>query len=457
MYNASDDPPHPLVLWLIVVHCGAGAGRPAIGVPRKVYTFKTHFVNTILDVLLAQGWLQTSEETGWDYHWADVGWVRESYRPALLADHARICHFPNHYELTRKDLVMKNLKRFARQKEREPGKVRGWCIQHDTLILVGVCSERVSSSGPLHFAHPSSRSLIHASAIFLLHSHQSAWAALRYLAPDREIMPQTFHLPSEYAMFVEEYKRAGPSVTWIMKPSGRAQGKGIFLVAKLADVLDWRTQPIRLDGGPVHHDPVAAAPPATTTTPAVASIAGPADGPAPSVPSSSASSAAAPGGAAEPDDDKVESYIAQRYLSRPYLIGGKKFDMRIYVLVSSFVPLRVWLYREAFARFAGVLFSMDKKDVTNNVIHLTNVAIQKTAEGYDKTKGCKWLFHQVCTCARGRDGMGVGEWMHIAAPQTCVSFPNTYLLIARTPSHLARNHGDFALFPPCHWMSHCTQ
>jgi len=87
--------------------------------------------------------------------------------------------------------------------------------------------------------------------------------------------------------------------------------------------------------------------------------------------------------------------IVQRYIPNPLLISRRKFDMRIYVLVTSFRPLRAWLYREGFARFSGSLFSMDKKDIANTFIHLTNVAIQKTAEGYDKSKGCKWLFSRV--------------------------------------------------------------
>ncbi len=36
-----------------------------------------------------------------------------------LADWQRINHFPNHYELTRKDLLIKNLKRAKKQLERE--------------------------------------------------------------------------------------------------------------------------------------------------------------------------------------------------------------------------------------------------------------------------------------------------------------------------------------------------
>lgn len=43
-------------------------------------------------------------------------------------------------------------------------------------------------------------------------------------------------LAQEYAMFVEEFRKAGGTSTFILKPTGKAQGKGIFLVNKLSQV-----------------------------------------------------------------------------------------------------------------------------------------------------------------------------------------------------------------------------
>ena len=53
-------------------------------------------------------------------------------------------------------------------------------------------------------------------------------------AAQYNFFPQTFVVPSEYRMFVEEFKRSGG--VWIMKPIGRAQGQGIFLFNKLSQI-----------------------------------------------------------------------------------------------------------------------------------------------------------------------------------------------------------------------------
>ncbi len=48
-------------------------------------------------------------------------------------------------------------------------------------------------------------------------------------------MADSVRAMQDYSLFVEEFRKQ-ESATWIMKPSGRAQGQGIFLINKLSQV-----------------------------------------------------------------------------------------------------------------------------------------------------------------------------------------------------------------------------
>ena len=241
--------------------------------------FRTFLHNTICDVMLSRGWKETDSETEWDFFWADVHWMRECFDHIHFDEGQRINHFRNHFEMTRKDLLNKNLKRIRKQLQREDKREE---------------AEKYAFS------------------------------------------PTTYNVPSEYTLFVEEFKRHPKSV-WIMKPIGKAQGKGIFLFNKLNQISEWkRDYRWRTEG------------------------------------------------------QQAENYVVQRYVENPYLVGGKKFDLRLYLLVTSYSPLTAYLYRGGFARFSFHRFSMEEGDIDNTYIHLTNVAIQKGGEKYDREKGCKW-------------------------------------------------------------------
>jgi hypothetical protein len=73
----------------------------------------------------------------------------------------------------------------------------------------------------------------------------------------------------------------------------------------------------------------------------------------------------------------VKSLI-QEYVDDPLLIGGKKFDLRIYVLVTSYNPLRVYVYREGLARFASSPYPVgEAANASCKTAHLTNYSVNK--------------------------------------------------------------------------------
>mmetsp|Transcript_90330 Transcript_90330/g.254965 ORF Transcript_90330/g.254965 Transcript_90330/m.254965 type:complete len:443 (-) Transcript_90330:77-1405(-) len=269
---------------------GGGGGR------NIVYRadFDKHVIIANLD---RRGWQRSFSEDDdeeWNFYWASVHSVRSIFNPEAgrrLGEHQIINHFPNHHELTRKDLMVRNIKRYRKECKKLEMQERG-----DGPAPIG---------GPL----------------------------------PEEWVPTTFSLPSDYALFVEEFRK-NPNFSWIAKPTGKAQGRGIFLVSKLQQLKKWANA----QKTPFSQTPLAFR----------------------------------------------EPYIISRYISDPLLVGGKKFDMRIYVLVTSYRPLKVYLYKAGFCRFCVEQYSTDVAEFDNVFIHLTNVAIQKNNEDYNERHGGKW-------------------------------------------------------------------
>ncbi|XP_072880889.1 tubulin polyglutamylase ttll6-like [Hemitrygon akajei] len=75
--------------------------------------------------------------------------------------------------------------------------------------------------------------------------------------------------------------------------------------------------------------------------------------------------------------------ICQHYISKPFLIDGFKFDLRIYVLVTSCDPFRIYIYNEGLTRFATSKYIEPSSNNLDDIcMHLTNYAINRHSKNF---------------------------------------------------------------------------
>jgi tubulin polyglutamylase TTLL5 len=143
-----------------------------------------------------------------------------------------------------------------------------------------------------------------------------------------DIVPDTYVLPDEFADFYSQFhwiKKISSSGysseknLWIVKPSASSRGRGIYLVIPIVNKL-------KIDD--------------------ISEV---------------------------PIDDQC---IVSRYITNPLLINGLKFDLRIYVLITSFDPLKIYVFREGLARFASEPYTQSFSK-NNKYVHLTNYSVNK--------------------------------------------------------------------------------
>jgi len=135
-----------------------------------------------------------------------------------------------------------------------------------------------------------------------------------------KFFPDTWILPTDLSDFKQQFSNSKRQ-TFIIKPDNGCQGKGIFLVRDVEKVpVDFST-----------------------------------------------------------------TYVAQRYVHRPFLLDGFKFDLRLYVLVSGCDPLRIFLHRRGLVRLASEPYVEPVgKNLSQNMIHLTNYAINKLNPNFEE-------------------------------------------------------------------------
>lgn len=83
--------------------------------------------------------------------------------------------------------------------------------------------------------------------------------------------------------------------------------------------------------------------------------------------------------------DFSTTYVAQRYIHKPFLLDGFKFDLRLYVLVLGCDPLRIFLHKRGLVRLASEQYvEPSGKNIQQTMVHLTNYAVNKMNPNFEE-------------------------------------------------------------------------
>ena len=164
-------------------------------------------------------------------------------------------------------------------------------------------------------------------------------------------------LPKDRSSLEREMNKTGLS-PWIVKPSGQGEGHGIFVANRFSEILERHSS--------------------------------------------------------------MDNFVVQPLLTDPYLVEGKKFDFRTYVLVTSMLPLRAYIYKEGLVRFAASKYNRSASRGGSERQYLTNTSVGKK---YAHLSNLTWTFRKLkgYLAGHGVDPGAVFERINDAIVRTLLS------------------------------------
>ena len=148
--------------------------------PQRVKWRVDYEKSCLCDNFQKRGWIRTDGDD-WNLFWSTTTTTQRIFNPkkgTRLLDNQLISHFPNSWELTQKNSMIRNIKRYTKDIKRQQLE----CSQAE------IDSSSMGSSFKGDF-----------------------------------IIPSSYLLPSDYAVFCYEYRKQ-PNALYIAKPAAGAQG-----------------------------------------------------------------------------------------------------------------------------------------------------------------------------------------------------------------------------------------
>ncbi|KAG8230676.1 hypothetical protein J437_LFUL010490 [Ladona fulva] len=144
--------------------------------------------------------------------------------------------------------------------------------------------------------------------------------------------------------------------------------------------------------------------------------------------------------------------IVQKYIENPYLIDVTKFDLRVYILITSVHPLRLYVYSEGLVRFASDTYSPDTSTLSDKYVHLTNYSVNKKSSRYmvnqDPTacQGHKWTLSSLWNYLKARKVNVDGLWKKIVDIAIKTFLSGETAITRCNSTYLSSNYPSYELF-----------
>ena len=82
------------------------------------------------------------------------------------------------------------------------------------------------------------------------------------------------------------------------------------------------------------------------------------------------------------NDIKAKSFLLNKYITNLDLINNKKYDLRLYILVTGLKPLRIYFNQEGLIRIAAENFTLNEESIKNRFVHLTNTGVNSANKDF---------------------------------------------------------------------------
>ena len=82
--------------------------------------------------------------------------------------------------------------------------------------------------------------------------------------------------------------------------------------------------------------------------------------------------------------NKRAGFLVSKYLEKPHLLRGYKYDLRIYIIVTCYEPLKAYIFKEGLVRLATCPYTTNKNSLKKRFVHLTNYSVNKKNENFVK-------------------------------------------------------------------------